>query len=418
MQKRIGILGFGREGQSVLRFLKRSAKYKGVEIEILDQKRDKNYLKKLERFDLIFRSPGIPYNLPALKKARKAGVEFSSATKLFFEEYKGKIIGVTGTKGKGTTSTLIYEILKTSGKKVMLAGNIGTSPLDFLPQQKKYPLAVLELSSFQLQDLKKSPEVAVVLDIFPDHQDAHADLKEYYDAKKNIGRWQKKDDKIFYFLDNKNSQMVAEKSPAKKIGAGTTKFSLFLPNDLKIPGPHNFKNAVMASLVVKNLGVSNKTITQVVKKFKGLPHRLQFVRKIGNTSFYDDSASTNPHTTAAALRSFQNEFVTLIAGGQDKKLDYKPLKEALVERFETDVILFGENKKKIAHAIGQVAGTRIWSTSSLEQALLMASSGDLKKSKKQIVLFSPAAASFDMFKNYADRGERFVKLVKSRFLIR
>jgi UDP-N-acetylmuramoylalanine--D-glutamate ligase len=204
---------------------------------------------------------------------------------------------------------LIYEILKASGKKVMLAGNIGTSPLDFLPQQKKYPLAVLELSSFQLQDLKKSPEVAVVLDIFPDHQDAHADLKEYYDAKKNIGRWQKKDDKIFYFLDNKNSQMVAEKSPAKKIGAGTTKFSLFLPNDLKIPGPHNFKNAVMASLVVKNLGVSNKTIIQVVKKFKGLPHRLQFVRKIGNTSFYDDSASTNPNTTAAALQSFRKSFL-------------------------------------------------------------------------------------------------------------
>lgn len=409
MQKRIGILGFGREGQSVLRFLKRSQRYKGFEIEILDQKRDKNYLKKLERFDLIFRSPGIPYNLPALKKARKAGVEFSSATKLFFEEYKGKIIGVTGTKGKGTTSTLIYEILRSAGKKIMLAGNIGTSPLDFLPQQKKYPLAVLELSSFQLQDLEKSPEVAIVLDVFPDHQDAHADLKEYYDAKKNIGRWQKKNDRIFYFMGNKNSQMVAKKSPAKKIGVDALSFHTFKIGDLKIPGPHNFRNAVMASVASRDLGVSNKTIIKVVKKFKGLPHRLQFVRKLGNTSFYNDSASTNPHTTAAALRSFPNKFVTLIAGGKDKQLDYKPLKEALAEKFETDVILFGENKKKIAHAIRWVVGTRIWMAKDLNEAMSMAYPA---KIKEQIVLFSPAAASFDMFKNYADRGEQFTKLVK------
>jgi UDP-N-acetylmuramoylalanine--D-glutamate ligase len=165
----------------------------------------------------------------------------------------------------------------------------------------------------------------------------------------------------------------------------------------------------MASLVVKNLGVSNKTIIKVVKKFKGLPHRLQFVRKIGNTSFYDDSASTNPNTTAAALRSFPNKFVTLIAGGQDKKLDYKPLKEALAERFETDVILFGENKKKIAHAIRWVVGTRIWMAKDLQEAMKMAYPAKLKE---QIVLFSPAAASFDMFKNYADRGDQFMKLVR------
>ena len=224
---KIGILGFGREGKSALRYLKRSSQFKNSKIEILDKKINPNYLNNLGRFDIIFRSPGVPYNLPELKKARKdgvyprtergaggskkikktprsgAGVYFSSVTRLFFENYKGKIIGITGTKGKGTTSTLLYEMLKAEGRRVFLAGNIGKSAIDFLVKYGDYPLAVLELSSFQLQDLDMSPSVAVILDIFPDHQDAHSNLREYYEAKENIGKFKRKPTKFSFLRTTK-----------------------------------------------------------------------------------------------------------------------------------------------------------------------------------------------------------------------
>src|SRR3989344_3124156 len=221
---KLAILGFGREGKSTLKFLKKSPQFRGAKIEILDKKFDRNYLKNLRRFELIFRSPGIPYNLPELVKARRAGVKFSSATKLFFGRLRGItlrqaqgnyrqkggpiIVGVTGTKGKGTTSTLLYKILKNAGFDVRLAGNIGKPALDLLPKisgnlrsrrrKSSSTFVILELSSFQLQDLEKSPPIAVILDVFPDHQDAHRNLREYYEVKTNIARYQKKGDKIFY----------------------------------------------------------------------------------------------------------------------------------------------------------------------------------------------------------------------------
>ena len=181
--KKIAILGFGREGKAVLRFLKKQGLRN---VTILDKKFDKNYLKNLEDFNVIYRSPGVPYNLKEIQKAVKAGVKFTSATDLFFKNAKGLIIGVTGTKGKGTTSTLIYKILASAGKDVYLAGNIRKPAIDILPKLKKNSVTVLELSSFQLQDLKQSPHIAVALDMFPDHMDAHKNLKEYFEAKSSI----------------------------------------------------------------------------------------------------------------------------------------------------------------------------------------------------------------------------------------
>src|SRR3989338_798582 len=350
---KIAILGFGREGHSILKFLRKTRinadyhadkrGYKNIgknqrkhlrkhlrksaadEILVLDKNRNvkvprgvkthlgKNYLKNLERFDVIFRSPGIPYLLPEIQKAEKQGVKISSAIELFFEQLRRLtqnergltrkrigasrrpiIIGITGTKGKGTTSTLLYKILKASGKKVFLAGNIGKPSLDLLSNtqinadshadkrryknisenqrsnQRESAYIILELSSFQLQDLKKSPSIAAVLDIFPDHLDAHKNLKEYYDAKANIGRYQKQGDKIFFFKNNNLSRHVASKSKGKKISVNEKSFKLFSPDDLLIRGAHNFKNAVMAAIVAKSLGVSEKIILETAKKFKGL----------------------------------------------------------------------------------------------------------------------------------------------------
>ncbi|TSC81933.1 MAG: UDP-N-acetylmuramoylalanine--D-glutamate ligase [Parcubacteria group bacterium Gr01-1014_20] len=410
MKRKLAILGFGQEGKSLLKFLRRSPKFKGSKIHILDKKDGKDYLSQVFSFDLIFRSPGVPYNLPELKSARRRGVEFSSGTKIFFEEYGGKIIGITGTKGKGTTSTLLCKILQAAGKKVLLAGNIGKPAIDFLKNGKKYDWAILELSSFQLQDLNISPTIAVVLDVFPDHQDAHLNLKEYYEAKANIGKYQGKSGRVFFFLDDKNSGKIASKSPARRIGVNYRKFKLFNPQELKIPGLHNFRNAVMAANVAFSLGIAAKTIKNVVTRFRGLEHRLEFVKRIGRLNFFNDSASTNPHTTAAAIGSFPGVKKILIAGGRDKVDDYSPIQRALKKHGIHAVILFGENKHRLQRVARDLSKVKL--AGNLKTAVRMAV-GEAKMAGGEVcVVFSPGSASFDMFRNYAHRGEEFKKLVK------
>ncbi|MBI2097414.1 MAG: UDP-N-acetylmuramoyl-L-alanine--D-glutamate ligase [Candidatus Vogelbacteria bacterium] len=409
-QMRLAILGFGREGKSVLKFLRRAPPYRGAKIFILDQKLDKNYLKDLARFDLIFRSPGVPYHLPALAAARKSGVKFSSATKLFFEQCPAKIIGVTGTKGKSTVVTLLDKILRAAGRAPHLVGNIGRPALAVLPKLKKNSLVIFELSSFQLQDLAVSPPVAVILDLFPDHQDSHRSLGEYYAAKGNIVRYQKPADAVFFFSDSPRARRAARRSRGRKIPVGPKLFKLFSSADLYLPGAHNFRNAVMAATVAASCGVSSSVITKVVKRFRGLPHRLQFVRRIGQTSFYDDSAATNPLAAAAALRSFPGQSLVLIAGGRGKGLDYAPLTAAIKHSQTKAVLLFGQDRRAIARTIGR-PGAEIILVETLEQAVKKLL-GLTKFFKPAVVLLSPGAASFDQFRDYLARGDKFQELVR------
>jgi len=510
--KKIAILGFGREGKSLLRFLRRreyaqittrinadknkilvnqrkyqrkSASKEKPEIWILDRnpkirqlcinnlwpsqdaninfQLGKNYLKNLDQFDIVFRSPGVPYNMPEIQKAIKKGVKFSSATQLSFDaihrltrirtqintdKFKNiKIIGVTGTKGKGTTATLLYKILKFCNKKVSLAGNVGLPALEILPKirvnqfsnPRESVYVILELSSFQLQDLKYSPNIAVVLDIFPDHIDAHKNFNEYFEAKANIAKWQKKTDKIFYFADNKYATLIAQKSKGKKIPIqcqdigcpsirkifGTSNIQKLI----KIPGFHNLKNALMATNVSLSLGCPKEKILKVVKNFRGTEHRLEFVRTIrvnprryprisASIKFYNDSASTNPKTAAAAIKAFKEPKI-LIAGGKDKGLNYSPLAKTLKNSNTKLVILFGENKNKIAKTI-KSSGVPIKLVKDLKTTVnlsyktakkLLRSMVDGQWSKV-IILFSPASASFDMFRDYAERGRVFKDLVR------
>lgn len=455
---KIAILGFGREGKTVLKFLRRSPQYKNAGIWILDKnpnlttsqvvniKTGRDYLKNLDKFDIVFRSPGVPYNLPGIQSALKKGVKFSSATKLFFENFNGEVIGITGTKGKGTTATLLYEILRASRKPVYLAGNIGKPVLEILPKLRRNSFVILELSSFQLQDLKNSPNIAVVLDIFPDHMDSHKNMAEYLDAKANIARYQKKSDKIFYFGDNKYSKWIAQKSRGKKIGVQPKKFGLFNKDNLKIPGYHNFKNAVMAASVALSLGCPKNTILKVIRNFRGNEHRLELVRciKISNQSlmsfaniremdsrlvrenkicFYNDSASTNPQTAIAAIKAFKEPKI-LIAGGKDKNLNYSPLAQALKNSNTKMVVLFGENKRKIYKAVRK-SGVPIKIVKDLKKAIEIAYHHSKLKmtppgirhwrkqnSKLINVVFSPASTSFDMFHDYAERGKRFKEIVQ------
>jgi UDP-N-acetylmuramoylalanine--D-glutamate ligase len=418
---KLAILGFGREGKALKAYLQK--KYPKQKITILDKKINPDYLKRLGDFDMVFRSPGVPYNLPEIQEAIKKGVRFSSNTKVFFNEVrkakKRIIIGITGTKGKGTTLSLLFDILKTAKKDVYLAGNIGTPALSILPKLNKKSIAILELSSFQLQGLGESPDIAVILDVFPDHLDIHKNMNEYFEAKREIVKHQEKNDVVFFNSDNKISTLIAARSKAKRIPVSEKRFDLFSPKDLKIAGPHNFKNAVMASEVGLYLGAKPEIIKRVVKKYKGLPYRLELIKEIKVKDkiikIYNDSASTNPETTAAAIKSF-NQPVFLIAGGKDKNLDYQTVRKALQRSSVKEIVLFGENKSKIKKTIRD-SGTKIKLSENLTTALSVAFR-EAKKyikldSRKEVeIVFSPGATSFDMFKDYEDRGKQFNVLAR------
>lgn len=420
---RVAILGFGREGQAMLGALRRDPSYRSAEITILDQNKKTlvptgmrailgpSYLDHLAEFDLIFRTPGFPYLNAKLQAVQRKGVEVSSVTRYFFAHAPCRVIGVTGTKGKGTTATLLYEILKRARKKVHLAGNIGMPAVELLPKLRKDNLIILELSSFQLQDLDRSPQIAGVLDIFPDHQDAHRDIEEYVEAKSQIARNQKTGDRVFFFADNDWSRWVAKFSKGKKIAVSPPRTTLITPSEVTIPGKHNFRNAVMASTIAAHLGVPRNVIRSAVRSFRGLEHRLEFVREIERIRFYNDSASTNPNTAAAAVLAFEEPTV-LIAGGKDKNLDYAPLAKALTRSSVESVILFGENRLKIAKTLAS-RHVPIEFASSLEEAVASAyRAARLFSASRSAVIFSPGAASFDMFRDYQDRGKKFKMIIE------
>jgi len=398
---KIAILGYGVEGKETLKFVKN--KYPKAEIEVLDQKTDPNYLKNLGGFDIIYRSPGIPYNSKEIQKALKKGAKITSATDVFLQGARGTVIGVTGTKGKSTTTTLIYEILKKAGKDVYIAGNIGKPTLGLLSKLRKTSITVLELSSFQLQGITSSPNIAVVLDVFPDHLDYHKNFAEYLDAKSGIVKYQNIDGIVFYVPTSKTSKELAKMSVGQKIAVSPAD----LPIQLKIPGGHNKQNAAMAAAVASNLGISPVVSLDIINKFSGLPYRLKFTRSLGGVSFYNDSASTNPRTTVAAIKSFPGKSKILIAGGRDKNLDFNILRGAIKDEDIKAVILFGECRAKIKKAIGTSAP--VYYSTSLENTIKAA----LRRAvPSDVIIFSPGATSFDMFENYRERGDEFDRIVK------
>ncbi|MEK7203698.1 MAG: UDP-N-acetylmuramoyl-L-alanine--D-glutamate ligase [Patescibacteria group bacterium] len=419
--KKIAILGLGKEGLSTLRFLKRLK----IKSRVLDAKLNKNYLNKLQDFDLIFRTPGFPRLHPKLLAAEKNEVIVSSHIKLFFDLCPTKIVGITGTKGKTTTTSLIYQILKSKyGKKVFLAGNIGKPALDILPKLKKDSLVVFELSSFQLQDLHKSPHIAVITNITLDHLDpsgkfapsTHQNAGEYFKAKMNIIKRQERGD--FAILH------PSLKAKTKNIGLGKKLFPTPLPFRTKLIGRHNLENIALAVEVGKIFRVPKEKMFKAVKTFKGVEHRLEFVAKINGVSFYNDSAATNPDATLAALKSFKEPIhpvrgrgalralaasngVHLILGGSDKGLDYKKLTKYISTNTKNakSIALIGQIKNKLYKIISNKKARKF---KNLKDAVLT-----LYKNagKNEVVLLSPAAASFDMFSGYGERGEKFKKIV-------
>lgn len=408
---KIAILGYGKEGQSVERYFKKL----DTELTIFrDFTTDELKQQDFSNFDLVFRSPSV-YPLG----------DWTSITKYFFAHCPARIIGVTGTKGKGTTCSLITALLEHLDKKVWLVGNIGKPALDVLDQIQKDDVVVYELSSFQLWDLDRSPHIAVILHIEPDHLNVHRDFAEYLAAKSNIARHQEPTDYCIYNQANQDAISLAKKSSGKLLPYPTDAQRDALDSlldHLSIPGQHNRENAEAALLAVSaylNLTMSefisaySTEIQSTFQEFQGLPHRLQYLRTLNKVDYYDDNFSTTLSSTAVALSAFPKKSIVLIAGGRDKTSN-QDLPE-LARLFQnipnlTHVVLIGESGRVLSELLPQKFYTL---ASSLSDALKIARQHADTLPQPSIVLMSPAAASFDMFENVYDRGAQFQKLVQT-----
>ena len=396
--KKIVFAGMGENNAGLADYLKRKKFNYDV---IADWKHPDDLSDKLGTYDVVFRTPGLPYLSRPIQEAKQNGVEISSQTKLFFDLCPAPIIGVTGTKGKGTTSSLIAKIIYDSGAKAWLAGNIGKDPFGFLDEIKTEDWVVLELSSFQLQDLTKSPHIAVVLNITADHLDHHRTVEEYVAAKTSILAYQTARD--YAVVSDLLPKELAKLGNGKKISFGKEDGK---PYQSRLLGEHNYYNVAAAAKVAEILKIPQSSIRNSISGFEGLPHRLKLVSERGGVKFIDDSFSTNPDTTVAAINSF-SEPIILILGGYDKGLDYGQLTEHIANTGNIKgIVLVGQVAVKLKPLLKNFRGTLLEGANNMDaivsQAISVARPGD-------VVLLSPASASFGMFRDYKDRGDQFIK---------
>ncbi|PKL36496.1 UDP-N-acetylmuramoyl-L-alanine--D-glutamate ligase [Candidatus Peregrinibacteria bacterium HGW-Peregrinibacteria-1] len=448
-ESKIAILGYGLEGVAMLNWLV-SKHYGNVtvcdaSVDIEDRmpngvsvRLGENYLKDLGDFDVIFRSPGVKFLEPEIQKAVNRGVVVTSVTAFFVDHCPCPIIGVTGTKGKGTTSTLIYEILKKAGRSVYLGGNIGLPAIEFLDDLKGDDLVVLELSSFQLQDMKKSPKFGVFLNTTEDHLDYHEDRGEYLRAKESLLMHQNENGVAvlnddyeyvnYYKKLVKGALKLVSMEHEVADGAFVRDEAVWYAKDgemervvevadIGLVGRHNLENVMPAVVITKELGVENSVINEAVVAFKGLPHRLEFVREVDGVRYFNDSFSTTPETSVAAVDAFDEDMV-LIAGGFDKGLDYKNWAlKILLDKSLRAVVLVGDTTEKMQNEI-EDAKERLGDA--LGSATLVMTADDLKEAidkareflKKGVIVMSPGSSSFDLYSSYKERGERFREVVK------
>ncbi len=446
----VAVLGLGKEGTDLLQFFNkqkikpvgldnRSANEFGKNYKEIKQLASKlwlgkNYLANLKQFDTVFRSPGVPLDLAEIKKAKQDGVIFSSATQLFFDLCPAKIIGITGTKGKSTTASLIYHILKGAVMgKVYLKGNIGAPPLSLLSKLKKSDVVILELSSFQLEDLSKSPQIAVMLNVVPEHLSRHKTFSKYLLAKSNIFLHQKKNDYLITSADYPVTKTVAKKTKSRVVKFSLRKIlsrGLYLAGDeiilrdiktgkrtvvlnrydSSILGKHNLNNIMAAIAVARLLKVSLKHIKNRIKTFKNLSHRMELVARLHNIEFINDSAATTPVAVVAAAEAVDNP-LALILGGVSKNEDLNDLSPMLKLNKMAGLVLIGREADKVSSFLRRKK-TKIPFTkaSSLKVAVDVAIKY-LSKEKNGSVVMSPGFASFDMFKDAYDRGDQFKKIV-------
>ena len=390
-----------------------------------------NYLSNLHGFDIIFRSPSCLPTIPELQNEEKRGAILTTEIEMLMEMCPSKIIGVTGSDGKTTTTTLIYQILKEKGYKCYLGGNIGNPLFTKISEMTPNDIVILELSSFQLMGMKISPKISVITNITPNHLNIHSSYEEYINAKKNIFEYQDEESVVVLNYDNEITRKFIDEAKGEvrlfsrknKLDNGfivdngvikecENKLRRHILNtcDVKLRGNHNYENIAAAIAATKDL-VDIDTQINAIKKFEGVEHRLELIREIDGVKWYNDSVSSSPTRTIAGLNSY-DENITLIAGGYDKNLDYTPIGKPILDKVK-NLILLGDTSKKIMDAVEkeevkQNKHINIYLCENLKETV------DIAKKvtqKGEVVLFSPASASFDMFKNFADRGEKFKKIV-------
>lgn len=449
--KKIGIIGLGVSHYTLIEFLL----HKQLDVTVLD-KREKEaigsdyhnlsalgakfivgsgYASHFIDFDIIFRTPGMYYLSESLQYAKSCGVVVTSEMEVFFDLCPCKIYAVTGSDGKTTTTTLIGEMLHRTGKKVHVGGNIGRALLPIIEEIEEDDVCVVELSSFQLISMRCSPQVSVITNISPNHLDVHRDMEEYINAKMNILLHQNAFSRTVLNLDNEVAARLYNKvrgrlvffsrSQIPQTGAFLDADDYLCYNDkgkiskimhkseIFLPGMHNVENYLAAISAVKDDNVSDDDIIAVAKNFGGVEHRIEYVKTVDGVQYYNDSIATSPTRTIAGLNSFEKKLI-IIAGGYDKNIPYDSLGPVLCDRVKT-LILLGATADKIEKSARESegfaeSGLEIIRVESLEEAVETA-----RNSAKpgDIVSLSPASASFDLYKNFEERGRHFKRLVRA-----
>lgn len=435
--KQISVIGMSKTGKATCSVLKEM----GAEVFVMDKK-NKEEIEEYNWFEnlkvniitgghnvdillksfLIVLSPGVATDLPEIVKAKKAGIPVISEIELAYQLFPDVfLIGITGTNGKTTTTTLIYEILKNSGKDVRIAGNIG---IPLIGEIGKSKIIVTEISSFQLEAIEKfRPAISVFLNISPDHLERHRTFQEYMRIKKRIFENQREDDyavlnydeifvrnfekeirakKIFFSKREEIKEGVFTKDNKIFISISGEKYYLCDSNEIKIKGEHNLENALAAISASFLAGANIEIIKKTLREFKGVEHRQEEVTEIRGVKFVNDSKGTNPDSTIKAINSYFAPLI-LIAGGKDKKVSFEKLSEEIKNKVKFLIVL-GETADKIKNLLQEKGFEKVKKVKDLREAVNfsfnIAERGD-------IVLFSPACSSFDMFKNFEERGKIF-----------
>ena len=449
-EKKVAVLGIGISNTPLIKYLavlgvdvtafdmaeedKLKDTLKGFEGLNIKYSLGKDYLKNLRGFDVIFKTPKIRFDIPELMRERERGALVTSEMEVFVELCPAQVFAVTGSDGKTTTTTLIYNMLKKAGYNCWLGGNIGIPLLSRIDEVKEEDKVVLELSSFQLHTMRKSPDVSVVTNLSPNHLDVHKSMEEYIDAKKNIFRYQDSSGKVVLNYDNDITRRFADEAKGEVVffsrknrlesGAvvekgklvykkGGARMEIVRADEILLPGDHNIENYLAAIAAVADY-VNPEAIYRVATTFKGVEHRLELVRELNGVKFYNDSIGTSPTRTIAGLKSFKQK-VILIAGGYDKHISYEEMGEIIAEKVKR-LVLIGPTGPKIKDALdkeiektGKGRDIPVVMCNTFEGAVKSAYEG---ASEGDIIILSPASASFDMFKNFEERGNRFKEIVK------
>ena len=442
--KKVAVIGLAVSNTPLIRYLVEN----GADVTVFDKKESheldsymaqladlkvdyvlgESYLTKLTGFDDIFVTPGMRKNIPEFQRARDEGSIFSSEMELFFKKCPAPIIGITGSSGKTTTTTLIGEMIRSQYEDTYVGGNIGRSLMGNLSEMNPDTKVILELSSFQLQELKQSPKISAITNITPNHLDMHASMEEYIEAKSNILRFQDVDDlailnydyqitrdlgaltkaKIYYFSRMRPLDEGAFLDGDKLVVRLDGKTEVVTTRqELKLLGDHNVENILTAALVSKLAGVRPEAITKVAREFAGVEHRLEFIRDLNQVTYYNDSISTTPDRAIAGLKAMTKPTI-LIAGGYDKHLPFDLLAQVIVEKCK-HLIVLGVTAHMITDAVKTINSKfPVDKATSLSGAVSLAAN---LAAPGDVVLLSPACASYDMFKNYQERGMLFKTLV-------